>query len=100
MSTGQVQGEQAIAEPLGRPPVVRTPRDWTARTRANARQAKRYSRFVTIMKRALPLAAVALLAAVLIYALQPRQSRERGKPSLATPATAGWFLMLAGLLPK
>ncbi len=77
MSTGQVQGEQAIAEPLGRPPVVRTPRDWTARTRANARQAKRYSRFVTIMKRALPLAAVALFAAVLIYALQPRQSRER-----------------------
>lgn len=78
MSTGQLQGEQAIAEPLGRPPLVRTPRDWTARTRTNAHQAQRYSRFVTIMKRALPLAAAALLAAVLIYALQPRQeSRER-----------------------
>lgn len=78
MSTGHVEGEQAIAEPLGRPPIVRTTRDWTARTRATQRQAERYSRFVTIMKRALPLTATALLAAVLIYALQPRhESRER-----------------------
>jgi lipopolysaccharide export system protein LptC len=77
MTSGHAQGEQAIAESLGRPPCVRTSRDWAARARSNARQAERYSRFVTIMKRALPLAAAALLAAVRTYALQPRQSRER-----------------------
>jgi len=69
---------QAVAEPLGRPPILRGTRDWGARARATIRQTERYSRFVTIMKRALPLAAVALLAAVLVYALQPRQeSRQR-----------------------
>jgi lipopolysaccharide export system protein LptC len=78
MTAGHTHGEQAIAEPLGRPPVVRGSRDWTARTRATARQAERYSRFVVIMKRALPLAAAALVAAVIVYALQPRQeSRQR-----------------------
>jgi lipopolysaccharide export system protein LptC len=69
-------GEQAIVEPLGRPPVVRGHRDWSARTRASARQAERYSRFVSVMKRALPLAAAALAAALVVYALQPRQERS------------------------
>jgi lipopolysaccharide export system protein LptC len=58
--------------------MLQATRDWGARARATIRQTKRYSRFVTIMKRALPLAAVALLAAVLVYSLQPRQeSRQR-----------------------
>jgi lipopolysaccharide export system protein LptC len=71
--------ERAYAEALGTAPLARNAsRDWTARTRATARQAERYSRFVVIMKRALPLAAAALVAAVLVYALQPRQqSRDR-----------------------
>jgi lipopolysaccharide export system protein LptC len=73
VTLGQLHREQAVAEPLGRAPIMRGHRDWSARVRASARQTKRYSRFVTIMKRALPLAAAALLAAVLVYALQPRQ---------------------------
>ncbi|HEY6578517.1 MAG TPA: LPS export ABC transporter periplasmic protein LptC [Rhizomicrobium sp.] len=77
MSVRRAHGEQAIAEPLGRAPLVRGHRDWNARVRASARQTERYSRFVTIMKRALPLAAAALMAAVLVYALQPRQENSR-----------------------
>ncbi|HEX4160810.1 MAG TPA: LPS export ABC transporter periplasmic protein LptC [Rhizomicrobium sp.] len=73
MSASQTRNGQAVAEPLGRPPMLRATRDWGARARATIRQTERYSRFVTIMKRALPLAAAALLAAVLVYALQPRQ---------------------------
>ena len=76
MTAGHLHRQQAVAEPLGRPPTARGSRDWSARARATARQSQRYSRFVTIMKRALPLAAVALVAAVLIYALQPRQERS------------------------
>lgn len=49
-------------------------RDWTARARGTALDALRYSQFVALMKRALPLAAGAVLAAVLVYALIPRQS--------------------------
>src|ERR1700739_816604 len=66
----------AVAEPLGRAPLLRGTRDWGARARATIRQTERYSRFVTIMKRALPLAAVAVLAADLVYSLQPRQERR------------------------
>lgn len=76
MTVGHLHREHAVAEPLGRPPIMRGSRDWGARRRATARGTERYSRFVTIMKRALPLAATALVAAVLIYALQPRQERS------------------------
>jgi lipopolysaccharide export system protein LptC len=76
MTAGHVHREHAVAEPLGRPQIVRGARDWGARRRATAREAERYSRFVTIMKRALPLAAAALVAAVLVYAIQPRQERS------------------------
>jgi lipopolysaccharide export system protein LptC len=76
VTAGHLHREHAVAEPLGQPPIMRGSRDWGARVRATARQAERYSRFVTIMKRALPLAAVALVAAVLVYALQPRQERS------------------------
>lgn len=73
MTLGRFHREEAVAEALGRAPIMRGHRDWSARVRASVRQTERYSRFVTIMKRALPLAAAALLAAVLVYALQPRQ---------------------------
>ena len=43
---------------------------------------RRYTRFVGIMKRALPIAATALLAAVIAYSLQPRQ-QDRKKFALA-----------------
>jgi len=76
MTAERLRGERAVAEPLGHPPIMRGSRDWGARRRATAREAERYSRFVTIMKRALPLAAAALVATVLVYALQPRQERS------------------------
>ncbi|HEY1614161.1 MAG TPA: hypothetical protein VGF97_10765 [Rhizomicrobium sp.] len=78
MTAGGRDAERAYAEALGAAPAMRSGRDWSARTRTSARQAERYSRFVVIMKRALPLAAAALIAAVVVYALQPRQqSRDR-----------------------
>lgn len=76
MTAGHLHRDHAVAEPLGRPPIMRGSRDWGARRRATARETERYSRFVSIMKRALPLAAAALVAAVLVYALQPRQERS------------------------
>lgn len=48
-------------------------RDWSARPRGTMLDAERYTRFVTLMKRALPIAALVLLAAVAVYAFQPRQ---------------------------
>ena len=54
-----------------RKPIVR---DWAARTRASSLDSIRYSRFVGLMKRALPIAASVIIAAVLIYAFVPRQS--------------------------
>ncbi|HUO89950.1 MAG TPA: LPS export ABC transporter periplasmic protein LptC [Rhizomicrobium sp.] len=51
-------------------------RDWTARTRDTAFDALRYSRFVAVMKRALPISAAALIAAVIAYSLIPRQSEK------------------------
>ena len=49
-------------------------RDWTARARGTARDAIRYSQFVGLMKRALPIAAAAIMAAVIVYSLLPRAS--------------------------
>ena len=49
-------------------------RDWTARARGTALDAIRYSQFVSLMKRALPIAAAAVLAAVLVYSFLPRPS--------------------------
>jgi lipopolysaccharide export system protein LptC len=69
----QRSSNEALAEPLGPVPSARQRGDWSARMRTDAAESRRYSRFVTIMKRALPMAAVALLAAVLAYSLQPRQ---------------------------
>ena len=49
-------------------------RDWTARARGTALDAIRYSQFVSLMKRALPIGAAAVLAAVLVYSFLPRPS--------------------------
>jgi len=48
--------------------------DWAVHARSTVMDAQRYTRFVVIMKRALLLAAVALLVAVLAYSLQPRDT--------------------------
>jgi lipopolysaccharide export system protein LptC len=67
---------RAIAEPL--PALSRLRPDWSARARADVRQTERYTRFVVYAKRGLLVAAAILLAAVLVYSLQPRQqSNER-----------------------
>ena len=75
---------EAVAQPIS-PPKARVRdrfrSDWTARTRDTAIGALRYSRFVGVMKRALPIAAGLLIAAVIAYSLVPRQSE---KLSLAT----------------
>lgn len=68
---------QAVAQTLGPAPAARTHRDWSARTRSSMGDALRYTRFVTIMKRALPLAAGAILAAVIAYSMQPRQQQNK-----------------------
>jgi lipopolysaccharide export system protein LptC len=64
--------------PFVRSPLLRSRLSWTARNRASAGDVKRYSRFVDIMKKSLAIAAAALLASVLAYALQPRQ-QERSR---------------------
>lgn len=45
---------------------------WNQRMRLNALQALRYTRFVTVMRRILPMLALAILGVVLAYALYPR----------------------------
>jgi lipopolysaccharide export system protein LptC len=54
-------------------PATRSGTDWASRTRGSMDDSKRYTRFVNIMKRVLLVAALALLAAVLAYAMQPRR---------------------------
>lgn len=69
------RGRKAIAEPLaaaGDHPL----RDWTERTRATAVQSLRYSFFVTVMKRALPIAVVVIVGAVVAYSLAPRRQEH------------------------
>ena len=51
-------------------------RDWTARARGTALDALRYSQFVALMKRVLPISAAAVLAAVVVYSLLPRQPEK------------------------
>src|SRR5689334_705708 len=66
---------KAIAEPIR--DGIRSGIDWTARTRGTILDAERYSRFVGVMKRALPIAAGIILMAVLAYSLVPRPA-DRG----------------------
>lgn len=64
---------EAVSDPVGR---RHGDLDWTARTRETVSGALRYSRFVTIMKRVLPITAGLLIAAVIAYSLVPRQSEK------------------------
>ncbi len=47
--------------------------DWSARARSTAMDALRYTQFVGVMKRALPAAAFAVIAAVLAFFFMARQ---------------------------
>lgn len=58
-------------------PATKAALTWTQRKRATSTDVQRYSRFVVIMKRALPMAAAVLLAAVIAYSLQPRQQDSK-----------------------
>ena len=64
-------GREAVAEPLTRPAAItsygHTAHDWAARTRNTALDALRYTRFVTVMKGALPAAAEILVLAIIYY---------------------------------
>jgi lipopolysaccharide export system protein LptC len=51
-------------------------RDWSARARSSASEARRYSKFVTVMKRALTLGAITIIGAVLIFFFIQRQPRQ------------------------
>jgi lipopolysaccharide export system protein LptC len=63
---------EAVVQELG-PAPARSRTEWATQRRASATEVLRYSRFVVIMKRILPLAAAALVAAVVAYSLQSRQ---------------------------
>jgi lipopolysaccharide export system protein LptC len=87
---------EAVVQPISSSPEPPR-RDWTARTRDTALDALRYSRFVAVMKRALPISAAALIAAVIAYSLIPRQS---DKLSLAYERTGRIDNDLAMLKPR
>jgi lipopolysaccharide export system protein LptC len=73
--TSAREPRKAIAEPLR--DGIRHSIDWTARTRGTILDAERYSRFVGVMKRALPIAAGVIIMAVVAYSLVPRPA-DRG----------------------
>src|SRR5581483_2259525 len=54
-----------------------TAHDWSARARSTAMDALRYTQFVGVMKRALPTAAFAIIAAVLVFFFVARQPPAR-----------------------
>jgi lipopolysaccharide export system protein LptC len=67
------RGRSAKTAVVGPVAPAKERRDWTARARGTALEALRYSQFVALMKRALPIAAAVVLAAVLVYSFMPRQ---------------------------
>lgn len=67
---------RALAEPMPAVGALRQ-RDWSSRTRISASQTERYSRFVILAKRGLLIAAGVLIAAVLVFSLQPRQREQQ-----------------------
>jgi len=66
-----------VAKPSALLPNPKDVGDWAGRQRLRAMDALRYSRFVTVMKGLLPIAAVLLLAAVVGYSVMPRQKDKR-----------------------
>ncbi|MDE2135759.1 MAG: LPS export ABC transporter periplasmic protein LptC [Alphaproteobacteria bacterium] len=73
-------GREAVAQPLAQPETAESSRhplhDWTERTRSSALEALRYTRYVGFMKRALPLAAAAILVTVVAYWVSPRHQQR------------------------
>ncbi|MGC9954330.1 MAG: LPS export ABC transporter periplasmic protein LptC [Rhizomicrobium sp.] len=71
-------GREAVAQPLASPAAAAEHplRDWTERARGTALEALRYTRFVGFMKRALPIAAAAILASVIAYSVAPRRQER------------------------
>ncbi len=77
MTTRDQQVRSAVAQPLSPPPsAAGAVRDWSARQRLSAVDALRYSRFVAVMKRALPVLAVVLVASVIAYSVMPRHQEK------------------------
>jgi lipopolysaccharide export system protein LptC len=76
------RGEQirsAVAQPLTpapQPEKAASGRDWSARQRLSAVDALRYSRFVAVMKRLLPVGAVVLMGSVIAYSVMPRNQQK------------------------
>ncbi len=71
------------------PPAAARPR----RARTTAVEALRYTKFVNLMRRALPLAAVAILALVALYAFVPRNSERFSLSYQKTGTIAGDLTM-------
>jgi lipopolysaccharide export system protein LptC len=67
---------QPLAPPATEPATGPSLHSWTELTRQTALETLRYSRFVTVMKRMLPLAAAGILAAVIAYSLVPRHQER------------------------
>lgn len=73
--TREKQVRSAIAQPMSAAP-GQTSRDWSARQRLSAGDALRYSKYVAVMKRLLPIGAVVLMGSVVVYALMPRHQER------------------------
>ncbi len=54
----------------------KTERDWSARTRGTILESQEYTRFVTVMKRVLPIGASVIIVTVLVFAFLPRTSNK------------------------
>ena len=74
MTAPEIGGERSWEARLVSSARHYVPRSWRASTGESLAQAQRYGTFVKIMKRVLPLAALALALAVLVYAIQPREA--------------------------
>lgn len=75
--TRRDQVRSAIAQQLSPAPAtpqqeVPAAHDWSARQRLSAMDALRYSRFVAVMRRLLPIGAVVLVGSVIAYSVMPR----------------------------
>lgn len=71
--TRREQSRSAVAQEMPPPPAVAA-RDWSARQRLRAGDALRYSRFVSVMKKILPIGAIVLMASVVAYSVMPRHN--------------------------
>ena len=63
----------AVAQEMPSQPTP-SARDWSARQRQRATEALRYSRFVSVMKKILPVGAIVLMGSVVAYSVMPRNN--------------------------